>query len=110
MQSKAKRSAQLQQLRQRIEGSPARGPNRGDDRSDIALSQAKVQARHIDATVRGERNGLEPKAEDLANPTMRVMGLLRSQDHAVGVELSGNPQCFQVRHRPATREVSQVPW
>ena len=106
--SEVEAAAHVDDGRKWIHGAGRRRPHRRHDSADAARREPALERRDVHSSGAIARNRFEGQAEHAGDPLVRVMRLRRSDDGLAGMQLAGNPQRLEVRHRPAAAEMPQV--
>ena len=108
MEAEAEALAQLQDLRQGVDGSGRGRADRRDDGSHAARLEPPRERAGVHASAGIARDGLEGHAEHGADAGVGVVGLRGGDDGRAGTQLPRDPEGLQVGHRAAAAEVTEV--
>src|SRR5258705_4113726 len=90
---------------ERIDRAGCGGAQRGARGADAAGGKPALERMSVHASGPIGGNGLEREPQPPRDALVGVMRLRRGEDRLAGVQLAGDPQRFEVRHRAATTEV-----
>ena len=99
---------ELDNRSERVHGTCRRRADGRDDGAHAASRQASFQRVHIHSPPAIDRNGLERQAQHTGDALMCVVRLGGRENRLAVMELAGDPERFEVRHRPTAAQVAQV--
>ena len=100
--------AQIRDAIDRVEHAEAGRAERGHDRADAALLQARLKCGQVERPVRRRRQRLVAGADHLGDSRMGVVRLRARDDHAIGVQAACHPQRLEIGDRARGRQVREV--
>ena len=107
MDANAPRRGPLQDVRQRIDVAEAGRAHGRDDRADVAAVEQLVEVREVHVAGGRASDRAERDSEHVAEARVGVMRLFGGDDALAGMQAARYPQCLEIGHRAAAREMAE---